>query len=68
MPELRTPLDSLMTDLRAQQLDRWEAGERVLLESLLAGHPELLADQEALLHLINLLKQGWAAKQPKDTP
>ena len=52
MPELRTPLDSLMTDLRARQLDQWEAGERVLLEPLLAEHPELLADEEALLHLI----------------
>jgi eukaryotic-like serine/threonine-protein kinase len=52
MPELRTSLDSLVTDLRARQLARWEAGDRVLLEPLLSGRPELLGDEEALLHLI----------------
>ena len=52
MPELRTPLDSLVADLRARQLSAWEAGDRVALESLLADHPEVPDDQEALLHLI----------------
>jgi serine/threonine protein kinase len=52
MPEPRTALDSRVTELRARQLAGWEAGERVLLEPLLAGDSELLADEEALLHLI----------------
>jgi serine/threonine protein kinase len=52
MPDLRHPLDSLIRDIRDRQSGRWEAGDHVLLEPLLADHPELLAEPEALLHLI----------------
>ena len=48
MPELR---NSLVDEVRVRQLASWEAGERALLEPLLAGRAALL-DEEALLHLI----------------
>ena len=69
MPELRTPLDSLVADLRAQQLSAWEAGDRVALESLLADHPEIHDDQEALLHLIYaevLLREEYGERPALD--
>src|SRR3954470_19536886 len=52
MTELQKPLEALVTDVRARQQAHWQAGERVLLESLLAGRPELAPDRESLLHLI----------------
>ena len=48
MPELR---NSLVDEVRLRQVAGWEAGERVLLEPLLAGRAASL-DEEALLDLI----------------
>ena len=41
MRELTSSLDPLAADVRAEQLDRWEAGDCVLIESLLVGRPGL---------------------------
>src|SRR3954447_15110278 len=52
MRELLEPLDPSVADVRAEQLARWQAGERVLVEALLRAHPTLAKNEEALLDLI----------------
>src|SRR5260370_37423140 len=48
MRELTQPLHPALDDLRAEQLARWQAGERVLVEDLLSVN----IDDEALLDLL----------------
>src|SRR5262245_54452963 len=52
MRELLEPLDPSVADVRAEQLARWQAGERVPVEALLRAHPGLEQNEEALLDLI----------------
>ncbi len=52
MHELLDALDPAADELRAEQLSRWESGERVPLEELLAVHPGLSDNTEALLDLV----------------
>ncbi len=52
MPEQSVSLDSLAATLRAEQVERWLAGDRVPLEALLARYPALQAAPDVLLDLI----------------
>jgi serine/threonine protein kinase len=52
MPEQSFVLDSVVSSLRAEQVERWQAGDRVLLEALLVQHPVLLSEPDVLLDLI----------------
>ena len=47
-----TPREKEAVELRAEQRQRWRAGERPLAESYLDRHPELRADPEAAVDLI----------------
>src|SRR4051794_19251141 len=48
MRDLTQPLHPALDDLRAEQLARWQAGQRVLIEDLLSVN----IDDEALLDLL----------------
>jgi serine/threonine protein kinase len=52
MPEEILSLDTLVANLRAEQVERWQAGDRVRLEALLCGRPALSSLPEVLLDLI----------------
>src|SRR5438105_13540233 len=52
MREMLEALDPAADELRAEQLSRWESGDRVRLEALLAARPGLSDNTEAMLDLI----------------
>src|SRR5262245_1940444 len=51
MPEVLESCTAV-DELREKQLARWESGDPVLLEELLAAHPGLANDSEALVDLL----------------
>ena len=51
MPDLTQPLHPALDQIRADQLARWQTGQRILVEELLAGEPGPI-DDEALLDLL----------------
>src|SRR5262245_25402230 len=52
MSETTVSIDPRCTDFRAEQLARWESGDRVLLESLLEPQSDLWTQSDLLLDLI----------------
>jgi tRNA A-37 threonylcarbamoyl transferase component Bud32 len=62
-PESRS---ELLAQLRADQSQRWQRGERVPVEHYLGQYPELSGDTEALVELIQseLLRRREAGEQP----
>jgi serine/threonine protein kinase len=56
-----TDLRALVEELRTEQREKWYGGERLLVESLLARHPRLAENSEAVLDLVYceiLLREG----------
>jgi tRNA A-37 threonylcarbamoyl transferase component Bud32 len=66
MPELNPSLETSLSAVRDRQLAGWKEGNRVLLESLLADHPDLLDKPDVLLDLIyaELLLREEHGEQP----
>jgi serine/threonine protein kinase len=52
MNEITSPARQRVEALRAEQLRRWQNGERVLVETYLASEPALCGDDEAVLDLL----------------
>jgi serine/threonine protein kinase/tetratricopeptide (TPR) repeat protein len=52
MPVKEPSLPDLVESLRLAQRERWQKGDRVVVESYLALHPRLRADETSLLHLV----------------
>lgn len=52
MHELSEPLDPTLTRIRADQIERWQTGDRVPVEDFLRDHPSLANNADLLLDLI----------------
>jgi hypothetical protein len=52
MPVEEPSLHDLVESLRLEQQERWQKGDRLVVESYLALHPRLRADQTSLLPLV----------------
>ena len=62
----RTQAPGVLSQLLGDQNRRWQQGERILVETYLAQHPELHARQEWLLSLIfnEVCLRAQAGEQP----
>jgi serine/threonine-protein kinase len=66
MPVEEPSLPELVESLRLEQQERWQKGDRVAVESYLALHPRLYADQTIVLHLVynEVLLREAAGERP----
>jgi WD40 repeat protein/serine/threonine protein kinase len=66
-PHAEPPWPTLLR-LRTEQRQRWQRGERILVESYLEQHPTLVEDAEAVLDLIYtevMLRSQFAGEKPR---
>src|SRR5689334_10237663 len=65
-PGPETPGEPCRQALLQEQSDRWQRGERVLVEAYLVRHPDLRADTEAALDMIT--HEVLLRRQAGETP
>jgi hypothetical protein len=67
MPVKEPSLHDLVESLRLEQRERWQKGDQVVVESYLALHPRLRADETSLLQLLynEVLLREAAGESPQ---